>query len=118
MLPKRIILSRKGVDTSAGRFPSLILNDRLLSIPIPESEYDHSKRYRDVPLPAGPWQQYRNFEVLLKSLPRIAANQSSTKLVHLESGYTARVACGSRALAPRIRAMLRGRDRTDGCRVG
>lgn len=84
MLPKRIILSRKGVDTSAGRFPSLILNDRLLSIPIPESEYDHSKRYRDVPLPAGPWQQYRNFEVLLKSLPRIAANQSSTKLVHLD----------------------------------
>jgi hypothetical protein len=59
-LPRRIILSRKGVDSSAGGFPSLICDERLLSIPIPETEFDHRVTYEDLPLPPGPWAAFEN----------------------------------------------------------
>jgi hypothetical protein len=45
----KIIFSRKGVDSQAGKLFSAIMNDRLISIPIPAGEGDKSKtRYRDL----------------------------------------------------------------------
>ncbi|MEO6804042.1 MAG: hypothetical protein ABI197_12450 [Granulicella sp.] len=41
-LPKRIVLSRKGSDQSSGGAPSLIVEEELISLPIPE----HSRKQR------------------------------------------------------------------------
>jgi hypothetical protein len=43
---KRIILSRKGFDSSAGGKPSVVYNDKLYSFPIPEAE--SGVNYRDL----------------------------------------------------------------------
>jgi len=45
----KIVFSRKGVDSQAGKLFSAIINERLVSIPIPAGEGDKSKtRYRDL----------------------------------------------------------------------
>jgi len=68
-LPKRIILSRKGTDGGAGGFPSLIVDDKLLSIPIPEPEFEHDRKYADVLLPTGPWRSsFANFGGLVEKI--------------------------------------------------
>lgn len=69
-LPRRIILSRKGADASAGGFPSLICDGRLLNIPIPEEEFDHRVTYERLPLPPGPWAAFGNFGNLVDHLSR------------------------------------------------
>jgi hypothetical protein len=84
-LPRRIILSRKGVDESAGRFSSLICDGSLLSIPIPETEFEHSLTYEDVLLPPGPWEGFGNFGELVNQLnSRRGAPLRSTHPVHLD----------------------------------
>jgi hypothetical protein len=84
-LPRRIILSRKGVDERAGGFPSVICDGRLLSIPIPETEFAHSLTYEGVRLPPGPWEGFGNFGELVNQLnsPRREPVRS-TRHVHLD----------------------------------
>lgn len=49
----RIVLSRKGVDSAAGRCASPILGGRCVSIPIPvPANYPSNLRYQDLGLPA------------------------------------------------------------------
>ncbi len=67
-LPKRIILSRKGVDSSAGGFPSLICDGQLLNIPIPEDHFLHDLTYGQLPLPSGPWEVFNTFGALVDQL--------------------------------------------------
>lgn len=50
----RVILSRKGFDSSAGGHPSpILLDDTLLSFPIPERLPGRGVRYRDMRAPSG-----------------------------------------------------------------
>jgi hypothetical protein len=44
----KIIFSRKGVDSQAGKLSSAIIGDRLVSIPIPSGRYKSTTRYRDL----------------------------------------------------------------------
>jgi hypothetical protein len=44
-IPRRIVLSRKGFDKSAGGFASPVLNDEMVSLPIPE----HNEAWRENP---------------------------------------------------------------------
>jgi hypothetical protein len=67
-LPKRIILSRKGVDSAAGGIPSLLCDNELLGIPIREPEFKHTVTYGDVNLPEGPWSSFKNFGELVQTL--------------------------------------------------
>jgi hypothetical protein len=83
-LPKRIILSRKGVDAKAGGFPSLIVNDKLLSIPIPEPEFDHDTKYSDIRLPAD-FCGFSNMGALIEAITKRRKNPlPQERLVHLD----------------------------------
>jgi hypothetical protein len=81
-LPRRIILSRKGVDASAGGFPSLICDGRLLNIPIPEDHFHHDVMYGQLPLPPGPWETFATFGGLVSHLTRGRINGATP--VHLD----------------------------------
>jgi hypothetical protein len=50
-LPRRIILSRKGLDSTAGNFASPILDGKLFSLPIPDS--NSGIQYDDLRFPDG-----------------------------------------------------------------
>lgn len=45
MTPRKLILSRKGFDSSNGDFPSAIIGNKLISLPIPQPE---AINYRDI----------------------------------------------------------------------
>jgi hypothetical protein len=51
VLPRRIILSRKGCDESSGNCPSFIIDREMLSLPIPEDHFVGTRKYSDLKLP-------------------------------------------------------------------